>query len=145
MAATAITGTMIERREQATRSPGAEKRLGISAHGESRPVQQRPVHSETHPLLGAFPLTVMALATFMLLFVLIMARLKVGADPVFRSSRSAPVSFVGSNGAAVVTRSSRTGASGATTTAAGQESGTRNAVILTSASATPPARFSGDD
>lgn len=40
------------------------------------------------PLLGAFPLAVMTLATFLVLFTVTMARLKASADPVLRPSAS---------------------------------------------------------
>ncbi len=48
----------------------------------ARSVQTR----NAHPLLGAFPLAVMTLATFMVLFALTMARLKADAGTAVRTS-----------------------------------------------------------
>ncbi|MGD0452681.1 MAG: hypothetical protein ABSB69_03730 [Solirubrobacteraceae bacterium] len=46
----------------------------------------------THPLLGAFPLAVMAVAALLVLFMLTMARLNAGEDSPLRPSTS--TSFV---------------------------------------------------
>ena len=43
---------------------------------------------ETHPLLGVFPLTVMMLATLLVLFTLTMAQLKATAHPALYPSAS---------------------------------------------------------
>ena len=147
MATAAMAGTMIDRRQRTARLPGAVMRPGIPTHGEDRSAQ-RPVRSgEAHPLLAAFPLTVMALATFMVLFALMMARLKAGAEPALHPSTSAVVSFVGSSRSSVVTRTSGIRASGATTvpaTAPEHPAATRS-VIVTRASGTLAARSPGDD
>jgi hypothetical protein len=75
-----------------------------------------------HPLLGAFPLAVMTLATFLVLFTLTMARLNAGEDPAPRPSASL---VARSSGAGAVT--TRTGDGGdlaavATQAAAAEES-----------------------
>jgi hypothetical protein len=46
---------------------------------------------EAHPLLGAFPLAVIALAALLVVFVLTMAQLKAGSDAGARPSTSAPL------------------------------------------------------
>lgn len=62
--------------------------------------------SEKHPLLGGFPLTVMSLATFLVLFTLMMARLTAGADPALVSSANAGLVAKGSRGSVIRSRTS---------------------------------------
>ena len=72
--------------------------LPVSSQSGSRPAHGAPSISgsrgrraQRHPLLGAFPLAVMTLATFLVVFALLMARLERGADPAL-SARNASVS-----------------------------------------------------
>lgn len=106
-------------------------------------VQARKVH----PLLGAFPLAVMALATFLVLFALMMARLKAGADPSLRPSTSTSLVARSSGSRAVTTRTSGGGELTATATpaAASEESSETPAAIVTRASGVPNATEAGND
>jgi hypothetical protein len=101
----------------------------------------------THPLLGAFPLAVFTLATFLVIFALMMARLTAGADPALRAHPNTAVVTRGPGGAVLTTRTSGAVAAGATTPAvAGSERppGT-GAAIVTSASGATGTREAGDD
>lgn len=82
-----------------------------------------------HPLLGVFPLTVMTLATFLVLFTLMMARLTAGADPALRAGNSGAVVETVSAGSPLRTRTS--GGSGTVSTT--------SAVASQGSSATVPA------
>jgi hypothetical protein len=85
-----------------------------------------------HPLLRAFPLAVMTLATFLVVFTLMMARLTAGADPALRASSNTAALVAGSSAGAVSTRTSGAGAQGAATvqaTAAEGASATTPAVV----------------
>ena len=100
-----------------------------------------------HPLLGGFPLAVMALATFLVLFALMMARLKAGADPALRPRTSTPL-IAGRPGAGTVTaRTSGASPSGtAAVPAAGPaESSATSAAIVTASSGAAGARAAGDE
>lgn len=50
---------------------------------------------ETHPLLGRFPLAVIALAAVVVIFALMMARLHAGADPDTAPSAPGPTIAAG--------------------------------------------------
>jgi hypothetical protein len=65
-----------------------------------------------HPLLRPFPLAIMTVATFLVVFTLMMARLTAGADPALRASVTAGAISrpVGSGASTVVTRASGAGA-----------------------------------
>jgi hypothetical protein len=102
----------------------------------------------THPLLGAFPLTVMTLATFLAIFALMMARLTAGADPALRPRASTPLVAEGAGRAAVTTRASGTGASSGTVTpvaAPEQPASGTTAAVVTRASGAPGAAGASDD
>lgn len=82
------------------------------------PARPTPVRS-AHPLLGAFPLAVMTLSTFLVVFTLLMARLTAlpsTSPPAGGAGASALVAASG--GGAIRTRASGGAAAGATTTVA---------------------------
>jgi hypothetical protein len=60
----------------------------------------------THPLLGIFPLAVMTLATFLVVFTVMTARLRAGADPALNASRGAALVAERSGAGALRTRAS---------------------------------------
>lgn len=60
--------------------------------------------STTHPLLRPFPLAVMTLATFLVVFTLLMARLTAGADPAVHGAVGVVTSA--REGRSIVTRTS---------------------------------------
>lgn len=62
--------------------------------------------AKRHPLLGAFPVAVMTLATFLVVFAILMARLQSGVDPALGPSANRSLAAPGSAGATVVTRAS---------------------------------------
>jgi hypothetical protein len=62
--------------------------------------------SARHPLLGAFPLAVMTLAVFLVVFTILMARLQSGVDPALSAAAHATTVVRGASGGAVVTRAS---------------------------------------
>jgi hypothetical protein len=66
----------------------------------------RPVPPARHPLLGAFPLAVMTLATFLVVFTILMARLQGGVDPALGPSANLSLLAPRASGGAVVTRTS---------------------------------------
>ena len=81
-------------RSTAFERPLASKRPAVPARRSTR-----------HPLLGAFPLAVMTLATFLVVFAIMMARLQGGLDPALRATAGSTTVVRGSGGA-VVTRAS---------------------------------------
>jgi hypothetical protein len=88
--------------------------------------------SHHHPLLGAFPLVVMTLATFLVVFTLMMARLSAGADPAMHVGASTSLSAARSGVGAVRTRASGGGESAAAAMPAagsGESSATIPAVV----------------
>jgi len=86
---------------------------GADPRGDSR-ASVAPTRARTaHPLLGAFPLAVMTLATFMVVFTLMMARMTAGVNPGVGSSTSTALLAGGSGASAVTTRTSGAGAAGA--------------------------------
>lgn len=100
-----------------------------------------------HPLLRPFPLTVMALATFLVVFALMMARPSAGIAPTPRSS-VAVASVAEGSGTGVV----KTATSGAVTRSASAVQLTpakgpsaTTAAVLTRASGAAGARGVGDD
>jgi hypothetical protein len=77
-----------------------------------------PTSRRSHPLLGGFPLAVMALSTFLVVFALMMARLSSGGGAgLSASSGTAVVRGVTARGA-VTTRTSGAGATAAAAQAA---------------------------
>jgi hypothetical protein len=109
----------------------------------------------THPLTGAFPLTVMALAAFLVVFTLMMARLTsapgTGSGPapgasaatVFASGRPAIVSSR-SSGAAASTAPAPGGAS-STVVASGAQASSTPAILATRSSGAGLAEGGRDD
>lgn len=121
--------------------------VGSDRQGHSRARAKRA----KRPLLGAFPLTVMAVATFLVVFAILAARLHNGADPALRAAGGAPAVTRVRGGALngpVVTRASRM-AGAATAMPAGQAMNGRGHVstpVLTRASgAGSAAGAEGDD
>jgi hypothetical protein len=115
--------------------------LNASARGTRGSERTR----KTHPLSGAFPLAVMTLATFLVLFAVMMARLKAGVDPVLRAGTSS--SLAGSGAGAVRTRTSGAGASAglATPVAGSEEASSRSGSVVTRASGALGTREAGDE
>ncbi len=113
--ATAV-GTMTDRPHTAAQPPFPGARSTGLATGERPPEARRRQARRAHPLLGAFPLAVMTLATFLVLFTLMMARLEAGADPALRASTSMSVAATGSATGTVTTRASGGGESASTAT-----------------------------
>jgi len=79
VAARAAAATMTDARAGAHRAPAASAGAKAIASAGERP-RDRAWRS-SHPLLGAFPLAVMAFATFLIVFALMMARMTAGVDP----------------------------------------------------------------
>lgn len=102
-----------------------------------------------HPLMRPFPLVVMTLATFLIVFALLMARLSAGADPALRAGVSAgaisrPV------GAAATTLTTRASGAGAAVPAVAQSGAAEGstapaAAIVTRTSGAPGASRASDD
>ncbi len=90
-------------------------------------------------------MAVMTLATFLVIFTLMMARLSVGADPALRGAAN-PVALTAGSAGGVTTRAS--GASAATSStvqaAAGQGAATATPAVVTRSSGATGARI-GDD
>jgi hypothetical protein len=103
--------------------------------------------SHPHPLLGAFPLVVMTLATFLVVFTLMMARLSAGADPAVHVGTSISLGVARSGAGAVRTRASGGGESpAAATPAAGSgESSAPIPVVVTRTSGAAGTRELGDE
>jgi hypothetical protein len=102
--------------------------------------------SARHPLLGPFPMAVMTLATFLVIFTLMMARLNVGADPALRGAANPVALTAGSGAGAVTTRASGASAAASSTVqaAAGQGTATATPAVVTRTSGAAGARI-GDD
>ncbi len=98
---------------------------------------------KAHPLLGVFPLTVMSLATFLVLFTVMMARLTAVGGTALSSNRSVALAANGIGVSGVRTRASG-GGSGATVAPAPLSGGAAPAIV-TSASGAGGAKGSGDD
>jgi hypothetical protein len=74
----------------------------------SPPARRKPSLAKRYPLLGAFPLTVMTLATFLVVFAIMAARLQGGLDPALRAATSGTTLVRNASGGKVVTRASAT-------------------------------------
>ncbi len=59
-----------------------------------------------HPLLQPFPLAVMTIATFLVIFTVLMARLTTGADPALHHLAGTPAVTVSAGGRTIVSRTS---------------------------------------
>lgn len=143
MAAETTVTTVGTMTDPSRRSPAQPTAAGASQSAQA--ARGTTAARSTHPLLGAFPLAVFTLATFLVIFALMMARLTAGADPALRAQRSTAVLTRGPGGAVLTTRTS--GAVGATTPPiAGSERppGT-GAAIVTSTSGAAGTREAGDD
>jgi hypothetical protein len=109
--------------------------VGMTAEQAARPRARR---RERHPLLGGFPLSVLTLATFVVVFAILTARLQGGADPALRASTGASSSVMGEEGPGgrIVTRSSgaSSGHAGALAGAAAPRQGEGAGAVRTRAS-----------
>lgn len=74
------------------------------AQREQRATRARRSHG--HPLLRAFPLAVMTLATFLVVFTILMARLQSGVDPALGPAATGSLVVPGSSRGAILTRAS---------------------------------------
>ena len=109
---------------------------GPAEQADARTRGRRKALRGSHPLLGAFPLAVMVLSTFLIVFALMMARLTAGIGPAPRSGgASAVVLGAGSqnavrtrtsSGALVVSAATPTGAAAPTSTGAVSAVSTRS-------------------
>jgi hypothetical protein len=140
-------GTVTDGLQPAARPQRSEMQPQIAPTGGSgdrvRTSRQR---RHAHPLLGAFPLAVMTLGTFLVLFSLMMARLKASATPALPSSGATALLARPSAGSSVRTRTSG-GAAAAivTSVAAAERSPAATPAILTRASGSAGAGKPGDD
>jgi hypothetical protein len=109
---------------------------------------RRPPRARSaHPLLGAFPLAVMTLATFLVLFTVMMARLRAGADPALRPIVSSGLLARSSGTGALRTRASGGGASTAVAApaAASEEPPVARTAVVTRASGAQGTTGAGDE
>lgn len=99
-----------------------------------------------HPLLGPFPLTVMTLATFLVLFTVMMARLTGGANPALNGANPAALVEPTAAGSPVRTRSSAAIGAGGTPTIAPTRSPSATApAVMTRSSGSAGAGAVTDD
>lgn len=133
-------GTMTDRPPTAAQPQASPSASREPARGSAR------VRS-SHPLLGAFPLAVMTLATFLVLFTLMMARLTAGADPALRAGGASSLVETASGGSPLRTRASGGGASAATAVpvAASEGSSSTSPAVVTRSSGAASAGVSRDD
>jgi hypothetical protein len=122
--------------------PQVEPRSGSA--GRARTARQR---RRAHPLLGAFPLAVMTLATFLVLFSVMTARLKASTTTARPAGAATALLAPRSGGSSVRTRAS--GGANATVIAspapASEATAATSPAIVTRASGTTGAGESGDD
>ncbi|MHB8234502.1 MAG: hypothetical protein ACYDHT_07600 [Solirubrobacteraceae bacterium] len=86
---------------------------------------------QSHPLLGLFPLATMALATFLVVFALMMARMQTGADPALRAGQSA-LGQPAASPAAITTCASGGAATATSLTASHASLGASRAIVTRS-------------
>ncbi len=99
-----------------------------------------------HPLLSAFPLTVMTLATFLVLFTLMMARLQAGADPALRASAAGALVAGRPGAGAITTRTSAAAGASAAPAASNEGSPAAAPAVITRTSGVPgESGGAGDD
>ena len=101
-----------------------------------------------HPLLEPFPLAVMTLTTFLLIFTMMMARLTAGADPALRASvnTGAISRSVASGASTITTRASGAAAAVPAVTSQGAASVTQAAnTVVTRTSGAGGVSGAGDD
>lgn len=141
-------GTMTDRPQTSAQQAFSGARTTGRAAGEPPPEAPRPRQARrAHPLLGAFPLVVMTLATFLVLFTLMMARLRAGVDPALHANTSASLVAAGSATSPVTTRASGGGESAATAmpaTGSKQSSATMPAVVTRTSGGAGPKEI-GDE
>lgn len=142
-------GTVTDGLQPTTRPQRSEMPPQIASSGGSgdrvRTSRQR---RHAHPLLGAFPLAVMTLGTFLVVFSLMMARLKASATPALPSSGATALVARPAGGSSVRTRASGGGGAAAaiaTPVAAPERSPATTPAIVTRASGTAGAGETGDD
>lgn len=145
---TTAVGTMTDRPQTAAQPPLSRARTTGLTAGE--PPREAPCPRQArraHPLLGVFPLVVMTLATFLVLFTLMMARPRAGTDPALHASTSTSVAAAGSATGAVTTRASGGAESAATATPAtgSEESSARMPAVVTRTSGGAGPREVGDE
>jgi hypothetical protein len=122
-----------------------QHRVAATAGARDR-AQSAQRRRRAHPLLGAFPLAVMTLGTFLVLFALMMSRLKASTSPALPSSSGTALLARPSMGGAIRTRASG-GATAAiaTSVAAPERSGATAPAIVTRTSGGAGAGGPGDD
>jgi hypothetical protein len=135
--ATAV-GTMTDLPQTTPRPPDrpvqTSSKIDEPPRGATAPSRAR----NAHPMLSPFPLTVMTLTIFLVLFALMMARLKASADPALRASTTTPVAAASSGGRAVITHASGGGESAAKLApAAGSEESSASPSVITRRSGAP--------
>ena len=125
--------------------PSARQRTPSPSEGSRSAPGSAP--TRTQPLLGAFPLTVMTIATFLVLFAFMMGRLKVGADLAVRGGTGSSLVLGSSGSGFVTTRTSGAGAASALATraVAPEASSGRTPAIVTRASGALGATEVGDE
>jgi hypothetical protein len=143
--ATAVD-TMTDLPQTTARPPDRPLQTGPKIDEPRRSARASSPARNAHPLLSPFPLTVMTLTTFLVLFALMMARLKAGADPALRASSTTPVAAASSGARAVITRTSggRESAAALAPPAGSQESSASPSVV-TRTSGSPGATAAGDE
>jgi len=146
-----VVGTMTDR-PQTSASPLSSAARPKAPAAETPPASaHRSARAgNAHPLLSAFPLSVMTLGVFMVLFALMMTRLEAGADPALRPSTSTALHAESPGASAVTTRTSGGGEPAATTPVAGSEesSGGTAAIVTRTSGATggaPGTTEAGDE
>jgi hypothetical protein len=143
-----VVGTMTDRPGTTARPPTPPVQPKGSTTGEPQRSAQRSAQARhADPLLGAFPLVVITLATFLVLFTLMMARLKAGTDPALRASTSTPLASASSGTGAVTTRTSGGGESAAMgmPTTGSEESPATTPAAVTRTSGAPGTMEAGDE
>jgi hypothetical protein len=135
-------GTVTDRSGYAARPPAS-----VQVRGPVRDPRRDARVRKAHPLLGAFPLAVMTLASFLVLFTLMMARLTSRANPALGASASSALVASGGGAGAVQTRTSGGGGARAALApvAASEGSARTSAAIVTSSSGAAGTYARGDD
>jgi hypothetical protein len=135
-------GTVIDRSARPAQSP-----VSRQAGGRVRRLRNPARSPERCTPLDAFPLAVMSLATFLVLFTFMMARLTGGADPALLASTSTAVRAGHSTARAVRTRTSNgaPAAGTATPVAASTGSSMTTSTVVTRASGATGATRLGDE
>lgn len=139
-------GTMTDLAQTTPRSPDRCAQTGPKTGEPPRSGRASSRARNAHPLLSPFPLTVMTLATFLVIFALMMARLEAGVDPALRVGPTTPVAAASSSARAVITRTSGGGESAATLApTAGSEESAASPAVVTRTSGSPGTTEAGDE